>query len=189
VTQVDSSSCVPSPSKGSGRPGSARLLKSYCGRVSSSPPRRSRCRATIEAARTSLDGIAEVVPSDSVTQRRLKDCSLDVSLDSRCSSSIEVDWVADRLFDTKLLFPLSPRSGSAPLAAMKSPGECVGRAITDEAGDFREALFATAQMVTRECHPPIREVLHRGPSQRLAERACEGRAGHAAEFGQFGNRP
>src|SRR6202163_4057649 len=113
----------------------------------------------------------------------------DVPLDSRCSSSIEVDWVADGLFDTKLLLPLSPRSGSASVAAMKSRGECVGRAITDEAGDFREALFATAQMVTRECHPPVREVLHRGLSERLAERACEGRAGHAAEFGQFGNRP
>ena len=86
----------------------------------------------------------------------------DVSLESRCSSSSEVDWVADRLFDTKLLLPLSPRSGSASLAAMKSRSECVGRAVTDEAGDFREALFATAQMVTRECHPPVREVLHRG---------------------------
>jgi hypothetical protein len=82
----------------------------------------------------------------------------DVTLDSRCSSSIGVDWAADRFFDTKSLLPLSPRSGSASLAAMKSRGECVGRAIADEAGDFREALFATAQMVTRECHPPVREV-------------------------------
>ena len=52
-----------------------------------------------------------------------------------CSSSIEVDWVADRLFDTKLLLPLSPGSGSASLAAMKSRGECVGRAIPDKPGE------------------------------------------------------
>ena len=84
---------------------------------------------------------------------------------------------------------LAPQPGRLAVAAAESRGEGIGRCVAGTFSDLRERRLTGAQVISRQRHAPVGQILHRGLAECALEASREGRPRQPADGCQFRDRP